>query len=209
MNGNETRALDAANTVGLSTFAVDTRDRCTQAVAPTYACEPDGRFYVVEAHGGREALQIALAARSLGCHTIAAYRAKLATRLADPDTAPVMACDALPNDLVERAAQTRRQVVVLLCGSATPMLDLRRLEDFRGKLAELNVEVVTATEETLAKSQIERDMIVLEALGAQRGIVELLGPAISPLEELTQLVDAPANDRPAWVSPYGPARRRR
>jgi len=62
----------------LSTFAVDTRDHVTQRVMPTYQCEPDGRFYVVKAQGGENALHAALAARKAGFNTVTEHQAQLA-----------------------------------------------------------------------------------------------------------------------------------
>jgi hypothetical protein len=51
-------------------------------------------------------------------------------------------------------------------------------------------------------------MLVLEATGDIGNLIEILAP-IEPLLERPLRVEGHVDDRPAWVSPYGPARRRR
>lgn len=61
-----------------STFAVDAQDRVAQRVLPTASIAPNTRFYVVLAHGAKEAIELGVAARAAGCCTIADYKAKVA-----------------------------------------------------------------------------------------------------------------------------------
>lgn len=205
MNINDQRPA----TVGLSTFAVDTRDRCTQAVVPTYSCEPDGRFYVVEAHGGTEALEIALAARSLGCKTIAEYRARLSARL----TAPGDNADALPGEPASSTQDTlskNRPQVIVVVGASPVASGLRLLAELRSRLAGRNVEVVAMPADASQDRATQQDLSVLElGVVGHRTIVDRRGPTIAVLDEIPRVLASPDRDRPAWVSPYGPSRHRR
>jgi hypothetical protein len=109
------------------------------------------------------------------------------------------------------------RVLVVGC-SRSSARDLLLLDEIREKLKAVGVTVVTASEEELAEmaksnpnGQLDQAFLTRAEKVMQMFIT---APELGPGPALHELCCAQAGtyeapDRPAWVSPYGPARRRR
>lgn len=63
---------------GRCAFLVDAVARQARHVLATYNVPLNDRFFVVDAAGSQEAIDVGVAARAAGCRSIADYRAKVA-----------------------------------------------------------------------------------------------------------------------------------
>jgi hypothetical protein len=110
------------------------------------------------------------------------------------------------------------RVMVIGAGGHASVRELMLLDEIREKLKAGGVQVVTASDEELAEMANHLPDGELDRVSVTRAekVMQMFitAPELGPGPALHELCCAQAGtyevpDRPAWVSPYGPARRRR
>jgi hypothetical protein len=110
------------------------------------------------------------------------------------------------------------RVMVIGAGGRASARELMLLDEIREKLKAGGVQVVTASDEELAEMANHLPDCELDRVSVTRAEkmmqMFITAPELGPGPALHELCCAQAGayeapDRPAWVSPYGPARRRR